>query len=332
MKKIITDFIDRNKPIFFIGLLTAATFLTIILASQFQNTQKPELIPVKEENFISDHTPVKGPDDAKVVIIEFSDYECPACANYQEIVNKLLEKYPDDIQIAFRHFPLPQHTNARLAAQAAQAVHQQGKFWEYSKLLFQNQKDLSKENLIKLAQSLELNIEKFTNDLESQPIDAQISEDIEFGDKLGLNATPTFYVNGNIIETNLETEVRKEVERVNPEINNTKESSQSGKSDQDQQIDDKYGILEIRYTNNGFTPANTRAVPGQVIRFINETQDVIYLEQKKFLFKELNKAVPIAAGEYFEFRIGKLNMKDVIWGYAEKVSGNIGSTLIISDK
>jgi len=331
MKKVIFDFIDRNKPIFCIGAMTALIFLVIIVTASKLPRKGPSLSEIKEEDFISDHTPVTGIENAKVVIIEFSDFQCPACAQYQDIVEGLLAKYPQDIQLAYRHFPLPQHPNAKAAAVAAQAVNKQGKFWEYAKLLFENQDSLTKDKLLELAVQVGADKTQFENDIVNPVYLAQVEEDVAFGEKLGLNATPTFYVNGKVVDTNLETEVRKEIERVTPESTKTEETTQSVKSAQDQQVDDKYGVLELSFTNFGFTPANTRAVPGQMLRIKNGTTGQITIAQRNFLFKEFTKPVEIAPGEYFEFRVGKVGMKDVIWTYIEKVSGNIGSTLIISE-
>ncbi len=156
------------------------------MEEQFKN-------PVKLE--IGD-SPVIGPKDAKVTIIEFSDFQCPYCKRGHDTMAEVLKAYPKDVKIAFKHMPLPFHKDADPAARAAFAAYKQGKFWEYHDALFENQQKLSSENLLEYAKNLKLDIEKFKKDMESQAAKDAVKADTELGQKNGIQGTPGFFVNG----------------------------------------------------------------------------------------------------------------------------------------
>lgn len=147
---------------------------------------------------------VKGNRDAKVVLIEYSDFQCPACAFYYPLLKKLLEEFEDKLAIAYRHFPLPQHQNAKPAAYAAEAAGNQGKFWEMHNLIFDGQKDWKDERnpaetFLSYAQTLSLNTDQFKADFASKEIRKKVETAYQDGIGLGLNSTPTFFLNGKKI-------------------------------------------------------------------------------------------------------------------------------------
>lgn len=193
------DFIKRNMPTFVIGGLTLGVFILIIVASSLSPKVSPELVEIPNDELIAAHTPIKGSLSAKVTLVEFSDFECPACGTFDPYVKKVAEEFKDDLKVAYRHFPLPQHTKARLAAQASMAAAEQGKFWDYGEKLFANQDNLDEADLIGYAQEFGLNMEKFKADMASQKIKGYISQDLALGTKIGINSTPTFYLNGKKI-------------------------------------------------------------------------------------------------------------------------------------
>lgn len=146
-----------------------------------------------------------GPEDAALTILEYSDFQCPACASFYAELEKLMEKYPDDVRLVFRHFPLVSlHPNATLAAQASEAAGLQGKFWEMYDVLFSKQSDWSNLTTEELttwletqAGELELDKAQFSNDLTSETIVNKIAEDMDYGTNvIGLNSTPTILLNG----------------------------------------------------------------------------------------------------------------------------------------
>ncbi|MEK7641947.1 MAG: DsbA family protein [Patescibacteria group bacterium] len=152
----------------------------------------------------ADH--VRGSADAPVTLIEYSDFQCPACAIYYPLVERLLSESTTTVRFVYRHYPLyPQpHKNAFIASQAAEAAGLQGKFWEMYQLLFDNQK--SWENLPNTESVFEgyatrigLNTEAFKKDLASDSVKKRVQRDRDEGISLGVNSTPTFFVNGKAI-------------------------------------------------------------------------------------------------------------------------------------
>jgi len=138
----------------------------------------------------------KGPADAPVQIIEFSDYQCPYCSKAEDTVDKVLEKYGDKVSVVYRDFPLPMHKEAHKASQAAECAGEQGKFWDYHKLLFKNQQKLQEPELQNYAQQVGLDSDKFKKCLESGQMAAEVDKDIADGKALGMSGTPGFYING----------------------------------------------------------------------------------------------------------------------------------------
>ncbi len=141
-------------------------------------------------------SPSFGPATAKVTIVEWSDFECPFCSRVGPTLAKIKESYPNDVRVVFRHQPLPFHPNAKVAAEASHAAHEQGKFWEYHDKLFANQKALDRASLEKYAQELGLNMAKFKSALDQGKFKAKVEADSSAGNAVGANGTPTFFING----------------------------------------------------------------------------------------------------------------------------------------
>jgi protein-disulfide isomerase len=159
--------------------------------------QKKQDEPATYANAVlGDNTPVKGPKDALVTILEYSDFECPFCSRVGPTLKQVHETYGDKVRVAFRHLPLPFHPHAKLAAQAAVAAHNQGKFWEMHDKLFANQKALEKADLVKYAKELGLNTAKFEKDLEDPATVAKVDADNASSNKVEARGTPHFFVNG----------------------------------------------------------------------------------------------------------------------------------------
>lgn len=148
------------------------------------------------EQLILPDTQVKGNISSPIYLVEFSDFQCPACGAFEPLVQEIMTQHGDNIAFAYRHFPLAQHEFAEEAARASIAAGKQGKFWEYHDLLFVNQEQLSTEKMIELATQLELNIDQFTQDKESQEIKDMVRKDMADGNAFGVNSTPTFFLNG----------------------------------------------------------------------------------------------------------------------------------------
>jgi protein-disulfide isomerase len=148
---------------------------------------------------LKDYHPSKGPDDAPIVIVEYTDFECSYCARAAGIINQLLKKYPQQVRLVFRNNPLSMHENALPAAQAAMAAHKQGKFWPYHDLLFANMRDLNDGKLVELAGELKLDLDQFNSDRKSEAIAEQVEQDIAQAKINKFGGTPTFLVNGVVV-------------------------------------------------------------------------------------------------------------------------------------
>lgn len=140
--------------------------------------------------------PFLGAADAPVVIVEFSDFECPYCSKVGALFEQILEKNPDKVKIVFKNFPLAFHKNAPAAALAALAAQQQGKFWEYHDRLFENQKHLTPEKFIEIAKELQLDIPRFEQDMNSNELKQKLAQDMQDGRQAGVRGTPTIFING----------------------------------------------------------------------------------------------------------------------------------------
>ena len=144
----------------------------------------------------AEESPAIGPEGARITIVEFSDFQCPFCSRLAESMHRLLEEYPGDIRLEFRHFPLSFHVNARTAAEAAVCAQQQGKFWEMHDAMFANQASLSREGLMELAPNAGVDVDALAACLDAGEVGARVDSDQETGTALGVTGTPNFFVNG----------------------------------------------------------------------------------------------------------------------------------------
>ena len=167
--------------------------------------------PASEEEIASEVSAVveqdnvKGSKDAPITLIEYSDFQCPACASVAPFLSQLNEEMPDKVQIVYRHFPLRQiHPFAQLAAQASEAAADQDKFWEYHDKLFENQNQwatasVPEEVFTKYAEELELDIDKFKEDLKGKSAKNKVNGIYLEAGRIGINSTPTLFLNGKKI-------------------------------------------------------------------------------------------------------------------------------------
>ncbi len=145
--------------------------------------------------------PTLGSPTARVKVEEFSDFECPACKAAEPTAQDVIKTFGDQIYFNYRHFPLVTvHLQAFTAALAAECANDQGKFWQYHDSLFQHQPALSKADLKTYAAALQLNTDSFNACLDSRAKQGVVRADMAEGDKRGVNATPTFFVNGSKVQ------------------------------------------------------------------------------------------------------------------------------------
>jgi formate-nitrite transporter family protein len=152
----------------------------------------------------NDH--VRGAKDGQLTLVEFGDFQCPACGAYEAIVRQVLADNKDTLKISFKHFPLTQlHRNALLAAKASEAAAIQGKFWEMHDIIYDKQAEWSetlnaRDFFFAYATTLGLDTKKFLVDLDSKNVETKIMAEYKEGEKLGVQGTPTFFLNGKKLE------------------------------------------------------------------------------------------------------------------------------------
>lgn len=156
--------------------------------------------------------PWKGGEQAAVTIVEFTDYQCASCAHAQPIIEELLKEYGDKVKLVVRDFPLNRHPHAFKAAEAAEAARQQGKYWEYSTLLFQNQKSLEIAKLKEYATQIGLDRKAFDESLDGGKFAESVQRDIQDGMSLGISATPALFINGQPLKERSREALKEAIE------------------------------------------------------------------------------------------------------------------------
>ena len=167
-------------------------------------------------------SPVLGPADARITIVEFSDFQCPYCAQAVGKIQAVMKVFPTQVKLIFKQFPLDEHSQAALAAAAALAAHQQGKFWQLHDLMFANRNTLSRQKILSLASGLGIDMIRFTRDMDAPETKKAVDRDEHEGELAGVGGTPTFFIDGqryngslelNAIRPILEAELKKPVKK-----------------------------------------------------------------------------------------------------------------------
>ena len=149
---------------------------------------------IQPVNAEQDH--VLGPADAPVTLVEYGDFECPFCGRSYPAVRRIRDELRDRLRFVFRHFPRPEHSHARHAAQAAEAASAQGRFWEMHDQMFEHQDALSDSDLAHYAARIGLDVAQFQRDLTSHASVERVQRDIQSGAHSDVHGTPTFFING----------------------------------------------------------------------------------------------------------------------------------------
>ncbi len=204
---------NQNLPLIITILVTLiiSALAIVLLASSSGDKMTAE---EKKSALLDNAKHIAGNKDAAIQVVEFSDYECPACANYYPDLKKIKEQYGNQIGFTFRNFPLETiHPLARTAALAAEAASAQGKFWEYHDNLYEKQaewSDLNKEQaitkFIEYARNIQIaDISKFESDVRNATYNEVINKDIADGDAINVNGTPSVFVNGKQVNPTYES-------------------------------------------------------------------------------------------------------------------------------
>jgi protein-disulfide isomerase len=176
-------------------------------------------VPGVNEVVAADH--LFGKADSNVTLIEYGDFQCPACGAYHPVVKQVADAYKDKIRIIFRNFPLSQaHVNAIIGAHAAEAAGKQNKYWEMHDKLYENQKEWSegsastaRSDIEGYAKALGLNFDQFKQDIDSDEIAAKVDTDYASGVKSGVNSTPTFFLNGSKISPQSYDDFKRSIDK-----------------------------------------------------------------------------------------------------------------------
>lgn len=160
---------------------------------------------------LSDNDHILGNKDAKVVIIEYSDFECPFCERHHPTMQQIVDEYGDDVAWVYRHFPLSFHPEAKPSALASECASEQGKFWEYADELFANQDKLGDEYYTELASELGLNAKEFSDCYDNEEYASVVTEQTASGRTAGVSGTPATFVNGQLVSGAVPFETFKEM-------------------------------------------------------------------------------------------------------------------------
>lgn len=208
----VNDFYEKNKSQIRLGEEEAKKQIKGYLKSQkiqeSEDKLKEKLLKeAKIETFLKSpkmelskgNEPKKGKEGAPIIIVEFTDFQCPYCSRAQSTLEKIFSDYPDKVQLIFKDLPLDFHKQAKDAHIASHCASEQGKFWEYHDILFKNQSQLFPDKLKEYAQQLQLDIEKFNKCFEERKYEKYVNDNVNQAQSLGITGTPTFFVNGRIV-------------------------------------------------------------------------------------------------------------------------------------
>ena len=140
--------------------------------------------------------PVMGPATARITVVEFSDFQCPYCSKAVGEMKEVMRQMPKEVKLVFKQFPLESHSLAEFGAEAALAAQAQGKFWEMHDLLYAGFPDVSRNRVMGYARQLNLDLKRFTSDVDSHKYKARVDAEEKEGEEAGVSGTPTFYFNG----------------------------------------------------------------------------------------------------------------------------------------
>jgi protein-disulfide isomerase len=179
-------------------------------ASKFGTRPAPKLLddPVPIPTL---GAPVTGPANAKITLVEFSDFQCPYCSKAVLQIAATLKAYPNDVRLIFKQYPLDSHPQAAISAAASLAANAQGKFWPLHDLMFANRSKLSRQSILGWAKDIGVDMKRFVADMDSPDTRKTVLRDQADGDKAGVEGTPTFFINGQKYNGDLAPESLKPV-------------------------------------------------------------------------------------------------------------------------
>ena len=239
---------------------------------------------------------IYGNADAKVTLVKFGDFQCPACASAHRIVQPLKEKYKDEIKFVYVHLPLTNiHPRALPAALAVEAAGMQGKYWEYYNVLYSNTDRLSDADFEMYAELVGIDVNKFKEDIKSSEIREKVNRDQRRASNLRIAATPTFFINGESININsffdIEDLLIQKITEAYPE---------KQISSLDLKSTSINNTVNINVLDGEFSESNYSAGVGQTIRFTNLGSQLVEITQTAMILPEFGNKLSLDAGESFE--------------------------------
>lgn len=222
---------NTRRILFWLGFVVILGLIIWgLIAAEKKDKDNPDFPIVTlstEEALVKSTDHILGPSDAKVTIIEYSDLQCPACRTYAPVVKQLVadgslseqaSSSIPSVRLVYRHFPLPIHKNALIAGQAAEAASIQGKFWEMETVIYENQDKWDEEAdprpmFAKYAEEMGLNVTQFNTDMNSDIVKNIVNDSIEKGKVIGISYTPSFFINGKLIQNPPSYEAFKQIIR-----------------------------------------------------------------------------------------------------------------------
>ncbi len=211
IQKIITN------PVFFL------IAIILVLAGLFYFSNRGQdgnlISSYMEDEAWKNSANIKGDANAPITIVEYGDYQCPACGSYYNIAENVLQEYSGKIKLEYRHYPLPFHKFAPKASVAAECAGEQGKFWQMHEKLYKNQKNLQESDLEKYAREIVPDLEKFKACFSAGGYLDKINKQKSMGDKDKISGTPSFFINGRVIENSKDKNYLPTIDDFRREIN-----------------------------------------------------------------------------------------------------------------
>jgi protein-disulfide isomerase len=317
-KEIIDDELKRVEKLKAKGVPASSVYATLIqnAKAKVEAPERPNQPAADDKTVykvpVSDKDPQKGPADALVTLVIFSDFQCPFCSRVEPTLAALQTKYGNDLRIVWKHNPLPFHNDAGPAAQLTMEAFAQGgdkKFWEAHDLLFQNQRALSRADLEKYAAQLKLNVKKVTAALDANTYKAKIEEDQAIARSLGASGTPSFFINGRSLRGAQPQPAFEKI--IDEELPKAKAKVEGGTA--------KAKLYEEIIKDGATKPAAAPAQPGAPDP--NKVYDIA--DAKNAPFKG-NKNAKVVIHEFSDFQCpfcGRVNptIKQVLDEYKDKV-------------
>ncbi len=192
---------STTKKYILIGFVITVSLVSAILISRGRHQNIKETTAQHKQKKAEKTEKIKGPEDAPITLVEFSDFQCPSCARSQEPLKKLVAQFPGLVQVHFRHFPLEMHHAAMDAAKSSECANSLGNFWDYQDLLFQDQQIWTRDPdpktlFLAYANLFGFNQSQFRECLADPKILQEIQNDKHAGEALEVRSTPTFFING----------------------------------------------------------------------------------------------------------------------------------------